>query len=222
MESRVLLLNKLQVVNKLFVLVGLTFSFLTSSCELVSYSHSVADEVNIPNIEILEREFRLSFRKNGMLCLDSVPFSGFLIQKHANGQVASRKGYHQGKLEGHWRKFYADGSLKSIRYYQKGEKQGKHLGYHPSGTRKFKYYFENGLSEGTHFTWYADGQLSSETNYTNGHELGAQKVWRPDGKFKSNYVVRENGRRYGMIGVKRCAKIDSETKNIDPYKGTLK
>ena len=42
----------------------------------------------------------------------------------------------------------------------------------------------------------------------------------PDGKYRSNYVITENGRKYGLVGLKRCKKIDGETENIDPYTGS--
>ena len=77
------------------------------------------------------------------------------------------------------------------------------------------------MSQGTHKTWYRDGSLSSELNFKDGHEFGAQKVWRQDGKLKSNYVVRENGRRYGNLGLKRCKKLDGEDETIDPYRGVV-
>ena len=45
-------------------------------------------------------------------------------------------------------------------------------------------------------------------------------MWRPDGKYRANYVVRENGRSYGLTGLKRCKKIDGKNEVIDPVKRT--
>ncbi len=168
-----------------------------------------------------EEHIKWTVEYGGVLVVDSIPFSGCLVKYYADGKIATSKHYVDGLLEGNWITYYPDGLVKSSRMYLRGEKHGLHEGFYENGQIKFSYHFVNGLSEGTHLSWYPNGQLSREQNYENGYERGAQKVWRSDGKMKSNYVVRENGRRYGMIGVKRCAKIDSESGDIDPYKGSM-
>ena len=70
---------------------------------------------------------------------------------------------------------------------------------------------------GKHIQWYDSGQIYSEINYLNGKPFGSTKVWRKDGKLRSNFVIRENGRRYGLAGIKRCTKIDTEKQIIEPY-----
>ena len=189
---------------------------ITTSQAAVDVHHTI----RIPQIELNENDLRLINARNGTLLADSVPYSGYLVSHHLDGTIASRKSYLDGRLEGEWVTYFTNGNLESKRSYKNGEKHGNHLGYFVNGVKKFQYYFENGFAQGKHFRWYADGRLACEMSYVNGHELGAQKVWRPDGKMRSNYVVKENGRRYGLIGLKRCAKIDSETENIDPYKGS--
>ena len=83
--------------------------------------------------------------------------------------------------------------------------------------KKFEYFFIKGLSEETHYQWYENGQLYSEINYLNGKPFGSTKIWRKDGKLRSNFVIRENGRRYGLAGIKRCTKINIKEEIIDPY-----
>ena len=53
--------------------------------------------------------------------------------------------------------------------------------------------------------------LMQDRNYVNGKAMGAQKVWRKDGKIRANFVIRENGKKYGLMGMKRCTKIDAKT-----------
>ncbi len=60
-------------------------------------------------------------------------------------------------------------------------------------------------------------KLTSEINYLNGKPFGSTKIWRKDGKLRSNFVIRENGRRYGLAGIKRCTKINIKEEIIDPY-----
>ncbi len=176
----------------------------------------------IPNIEILESDLRLSRADNGVMYLDTTSYSGYLLTYYPDSSLKSKKGFYQGRLEGDFVSYYRNGQVFSKRPYHKGEKHGEHLGYHKNGQLQFQYYFVDGFSQGTHRVWFPNGDLKSEMNYTDGKERGLQRVWRPDGKMRSNYVVRENGRKYGKLGLKRCAKIDSETGDVDPYKGNIK
>ncbi|UXX77917.1 toxin-antitoxin system YwqK family antitoxin [Reichenbachiella carrageenanivorans] len=192
------------------------------ACDWSSYDQSQARLAYvITDEELFEDDVRLSRSVDGYTYLDSVRYTGYLISYYPDARLKSKKGYYDGKLEGDYITYYPSGEVYSQRPYHKGEKHGEHLGYFEDGGLKFQYQFVDGLGEGTHKEWYESGEPKLEMNYVKGHELGAQKYWRPDGKLRSNYVVRENGRRYGMLGLKRCAKIDSETGDIDPYKGTI-
>ncbi len=173
----------------------------------------------IPDVEYLETDQRISVSEKGLYLLDDKLFSGYIISKQENGGAAFKKSFYNGLLEGEWTTYFKNGKIGSKRRYHKGEKHGIHEGFYENGKQKFSYHFEHGLSEGTHRFWYESGQLAKELNFKEGYEFGSQKVWRADGKMRSNYVVRENGRRYGMIGLKRCKKLDSESEIIEPYKG---
>lgn len=175
----------------------------------------------IPKVDMLENDPRLSMGNDGRLLLDSTLFSGYLVSFHANNSIKSKKGYLKGRLEGEFMAYHPNGQVYHKRPYHLGEKHGEHLGYYEDGKIKFQYFFREGFNQGTHKQWYANGNLKRVMNYKDGKEFGLQQVWQPNGKMRSNYVVRENGRRYGMQGLKRCAKIDSETGDVDPYKGNL-
>lgn len=179
-------------------------------------------EVSIPPTETSEKDGALTTNQMGIVLKKGSPYSGYLLAHNDEGKLTSRRGYLNGKLQGEWTTYFSNGKVETKRTYNEGEKHGEHYGYYVNGQLRFRYYFEHGLGQGTHMTWYADGQQSGEMNYKDGHELGPQKVWRPDGKLRSNYVMRENGRRYGLIGLKRCSKIDSDSGDIDKYKGNLK
>ena len=175
----------------------------------------------IPAKEMLESDSSFLLSSDGRLFLDSILYSGYLVSYYPDGSLKSKKGVYHGKFEGDYISYYPSGQIYTLRPYHVGEKHGEHLGYFENGKLRFQYIFVNGLSEGTHRTWFENGDLKMEMNYENGKERGLQRVWRPDGKMRSNYVVRENGRKYGMLGLKRCAKVDSETGDIDPYRGNL-
>lgn len=195
-----------------YILVHLiTFGLLISACD----THRPS--LDIPKLMVPTDELTHDIR--GVYYYKDSIFSGFALDSYDGKILKSIASYYNGKLEGESVGFYLNGDTSYVRPYHMGEKHGYHFGYYPDGQKKFKYYFENGFSQGNHKYWFFDGRLKQDLNYVDGKELGAQKVWRPDGKLRSNYVVRENGRKYGMLGLKRCAKIDSETKTVDPYTG---
>ncbi|MEO9851759.1 MAG: hypothetical protein ABJE80_03725 [Reichenbachiella sp.] len=206
--------------NRLLLI--LTLSMMACDLSTEDELQVFSSTIKIPEVVLKEEDQRLSMMTNGTILLDSTEFSGYLITRYPNDSIKSRKGYYQGEMEGDFVTYYPNGQVFSRRPYHLGEKHGQHLGYYEDGQLKFQYYFENGFGQRTHLEWYADGSKKKEMNYVDGKERGAQKFWRRDGKYRSNYVVRENGRKYGMLGLKRCAKIDSESGDIDPYKGTIK
>jgi antitoxin component YwqK of YwqJK toxin-antitoxin module len=177
-------------------------------------------KMTIPERYIDASDKSLQLDSLGKLQLGDEIYSGFIVSKFQNGNLSSKIPYSDGLMEGYHIKYYEFGDTAILRYYLKGEKHGEHLAWYESGQLKFQYLFNKGLSVGNHKTWYINGNLSQDMNYVEGMELGAQKMYRSDGKLRSNYVVRENGRKYGLVGLKRCAKIDSESGAFDPYKST--
>ena len=176
-------------------------------------------EIQVPNILVESDMNLISKEQNGDVYFNGIPFSGYLIFRNRNDSVSLKKGYVDGKLNGITRAYYENGAIGYIRPYLNGEKHGLHKGFYSNGEKKFQYYFEYGFSEGNHLEWYESGQKSADMNYVKGKEFGKQQAWRPDGKLRSNYIVRENGRVYGLQGIKRCTKLDGATQEIDPYKG---
>ena len=198
--------------------------FLTVACHEQKNVEKIAEtEVqDIPERLILASNEGVVKKQNGDIYFNELPFSGYLIEKYSNDVISLKTGYFDGKQNGVTIAFYQDGSIKYQRPYLNGEKHGIHVGFHRNGVKAFEYYFVSGFNEGNHKEWFNDGLLAADMNYVKGKEFGRQQAWRPDGKVRSNYVVRENGRRYGLMGIKRCTKLDGITKIVDPYKGTEK
>ncbi|MBU2914919.1 toxin-antitoxin system YwqK family antitoxin [Reichenbachiella agariperforans] len=196
--------------HKLF-LIGMGLVVACTACT------TRVNKLRLPDLFVSETD--LTHDHRGVYYYGEKPFSGYAFELYENGEIKKESSYYEGKLEGNMIGYYSTGDTAYVRPYHLGEKQGDHLGFYPDGRPKFSYQFEQGLSEGIHRAWYPTGLLKMELNYQNGKEAGLQRVWRMDGKLKSNYVVKDNGRKYGMLGLKRCSKIDSETQNIDPYLG---
>lgn len=172
---------------------------------------------HIPDVIVGAEDALLQYIAPAML-YDGLPFSGTVVLSDDSGRVAERKQYLKGLLHGVHEGFYPSGQHSFRRPYVAGEKHGAHQGWYADGQLRFAYYFEHGLSEGHHQEWYPDGSIYRDMHYENGRERGAQKMYRPDGKLRSNYVVKSNGRRYGLVGSKRCKNIDTENERIKELK----
>jgi antitoxin component YwqK of YwqJK toxin-antitoxin module len=177
----------------------------------------ISKEVVIPN-DTIEVTDELVNNKVDTLFYAQKPFSGTLIHRFPNGNIETTTQYYRGVQHGEFFGYYQNGALKFNRPYQMGEKNGVHRGFYESSAKEFEFIFEKGLSIGNHFEWYESGQVFRDMNFVNGRERGSQKVYRPDGKLRANYVVRENGRKYGVVGVKRCTNLDTEEEKLDPIK----
>lgn len=202
------------------VAAGLTYvlALCLSSCN--QDTTVVTDEFEIPSLTIARADTGLVMALSGEMYYGDTLFSGYLVEWFDNGSISRKQGYLNGKAQGNFEGYYPDGQPMFLRPYHHGEKHGEHLGYYSNGQLKFRYFFEHGMSTGNHLQWYEDGSKHSSQNYEAGREKGLQQVWRPDGKLRSNYVVRENGRKYGLVGLKRCTKLDGKEQEVDPYKGS--
>lgn len=160
----------------------------------------------------------LQKQASGLLLYKGEAFTGKTFTYYEDSVKARSESYKDGKLHGSSLAFFQDGSMKQERGYTDGQKHGIHVGYYPSGQKRFEYVFELGKSVGTHYTWHVNGSLASEQNFQEGKPFGTQKMWYSSGKIKSNFVIREDGRKYGLIGTKRCKNIDTDKQSI---KGVL-
>ena len=199
--------------------------FAFSSCEETNIKTNTklvfeASKIEIPRLEIQKKDSLLSKNQKGLLLYKSQPFSGFLISTNQENVLTEKVGYYDGLKEGNAFTFFESGKIASERPYKSGKKHGIHKSWYENGQQRFEYTFVDGKSVGNHKVWYEDGSLFKDFHYKNGKPFGSQKVWRNDGKYRANYVIRENGKKYGLTGIKRCAKIDTKTENIDPYTGT--
>lgn len=151
---------------------------------------------------------------NGMMCFNGKPYTGRLYKLFpSSSDTAEITGYHDGRENGIWKKFYAGARIRERREYEDGIKSGILTAWWEDGRKKLEYRFRKGEYQGTCREWNREGILTREMNYTNGYESGSQKMFYDNGKVRANYVIA-NGRRYGLLGTKNCVNAsDSVFKN---------
>ncbi len=181
---------------------------LIAKCE--TNDKSLQKDVDFPNgyigKELLKTDSLIK-KVNGIIYIKNIPFSGILVDKYPNDSIKSKCQYSLGKRHGNYEGWYPDGSRWFKRLYLEGKKEGIHLTWWPDGAKKSFYPFKNGFKEGNHKDWFNDGTLFKDFNYMKGYEFGYQKMWRPDGKIRANYYIDENGRRFGLLGLKKCVTV---------------
>ena len=149
---------------------------------------------------------------NGIVSKNNTVFNGIELELYHDGSVKKESQIIDGRRHGKSLRFYENGSTYMVRFYQDGKKQGEHKGYYPDGSSKFIYYFNDGLSEGNHQDWSISGNLYKDFNYEKGFERGYQKMWNSDNSLRANYFVNEEGRRFGLLGIKKCVTISNSDK----------
>jgi len=144
---------------------------------------------------------------NGVLELNSIPFTGRLMTSFSNGTLKSEIFYTDGKKNGFEKHWFENGVLAQERYYVEGFKSGIHKAWWDAQTPKFIYHFNNqGQFDGEVKEWSSSGLLYLSFNYEKGKEVGRQRLWNTDGSIKANYEV-VNGERFGLIGLKKCYTV---------------
>lgn len=196
---------------------ALLFTLVIASCspnrkEEVLNTMAIYD--SIPEVTILHTDSLLVKKQDGSMLIKNEPYSGYIITRFPTGEMKLKEGYLNGLKEGRSMCYYPSGNIKYNRIYHKGEKTGIHLGWYNTGQKEYEMTFIDGFSEGEHKAWHANGQLYKLQHYKDGREFGSQKVWRPDGKIRANYVIREDGKKYGLMGLKRCAVIDGDDEKV--------
>ena len=180
------------------------------------FSCAQESKTSIPNRVFSATDQNLSFNKNGTVTYCDTLYSGTVITRYENSLVQNSSSYYEGKQEGYSIGFYINRDTAFVRTYRSGKKHGVHRAWYPNRQLKFKYHFSEGFNVGNHREWYKTGQIFTSKNYIKGKEQGQQRVWRLDGKLRANYVVRENGRKYGVTGMKRCKNLNTKLEIIEP------
>ena len=144
------------------VLLSLVLALLTLSLSF-SQEKPNLDDPKVQNQIISTAVQNLDFRKkaNGDVLwyhpFNQVPYTGWWVSFHENGQVYRLTQFKNGEIEGIADEWYENGQKDQERNYKDGKKEGL-------------------------FTkWYKNGQKQHEENYKDGKLMSAE-VWKPNGE----------------------------------------
>ncbi len=176
--------------------------------ETVEVSEQQIEYQEVTALEVPKNTIELNPEK-GMWYYQNAPFNGYTVRYYANGKIAERIGYFNGKKEGIAKKWFDTGTLKKISYYSSNRLHGTEKMWWSTGVLAAKLTYHRGFKNGTQQRWYANGQLSRKTNYTKGKEEGIQQAWLENGKIYVNYEAK-NGRSFGLRKAKLCFALENE------------
>ncbi len=172
----------------------------------------LSDQPN-ENYELLKKivtHDSLVLRPNeGLVYLESRPFTGTGINQYARGRQARSIQYLAGKKEGLYQKWFEDGTLSYEAHYRKGKRVGTAKSWWKNGQLRSISRYENGVLHGKQEQWYKSGALFKEMILAMGKEEGMQKAWRENGKIYNNYEAK-NGRIFGLKRANLCYELDNE------------
>ena len=98
----------------------------------------------------------------------------------------------EGKLEGHYRRWYKNGQLKINGYYDHGVFDGKQEEYFENGQMAKSGFYSGGIQEGLFQEWHENGKLTFEGSYVKGNKEQEFKQWYPDGTPKLAKSFKNN------------------------------
>ena len=93
------------------------------------------------------------------------PFTGTLVDRHADGRLAAWKQIVDGRADGEWLEWYPSGVLRYRGAWQAGHQNGEQAYYHPNGLPRELSYLRAGQLDGPQITYALDGRVVRRCGY---------------------------------------------------------
>ncbi|MEO9967418.1 MAG: toxin-antitoxin system YwqK family antitoxin [Reichenbachiella sp.] len=164
---------------------------------------------NKTSIKVEKKELSLHANE-GRVYFNNLPFDGWSVQYHLNGQLAEQIQFIEGKKMGMTNRWYQDGTLSYTAQHKANRLDGEVKSWWPNGVLRSQSNFVNGRADGTQYQWYKSGKPFKEINLKMGLEEGLQRAWRENGKLYTNYEAK-NGRIFGLKRASLCYELGDET-----------
>jgi antitoxin component YwqK of YwqJK toxin-antitoxin module len=160
------------------------------------------EQAKPPDIRMENRDSLLHKTDRGWVYGER-PFSGYMVEKEANGRIVYELPIILSKEEGMAKGWYNSGEKLVERFYENGKKEGISKQWWPNGKLRYLFQYQNDAFDGKQLVFFPSGKKREESNYQLGEREGVQRVWDEKGNLISNYTLK-NKRLYGVISVKSC------------------
>lgn len=127
-------------------------------------------------------------RMDGRLVLRSAtnqPFTGWLVEPHADGTLKSRSQIVRGILNGISEGWYTNGQMQVREHFTEGVANGVRVKWHANGATQSVATIVQGKVQGRFLRWFEDGTLSEDVPMRDGQPEGVSRAYYPSGFVKA-------------------------------------
>jgi antitoxin component YwqK of YwqJK toxin-antitoxin module len=148
-------------------------------------------------------------RREGLLYLgkDRRPFTGFMLEKYANGTLKSRSTVRDGILDGLSEGWHANGQLQVREVFQKGVSHGLREKWYENGVKLSEGAIAEGKHDGLFRRWHENRVLAEEVTMRGGVPDGISRAFYSSGFLKTQVTLKD-----GKV-VEQKTWADSEMKS---------
>jgi hypothetical protein len=137
----------------------------------------------------LAAERSLLTLRDGRLYLSAQPFTGFMIEKFAGGELRSRSAVSNGVLHGLSEGWHTNRVLEVREEFVHGTSHGRRLRWDQLGRKVSEAHIVDGKIEGVFRRWHDNGTLAEELTMKHGEPEGWSRAWYPSGCVKAEANV---------------------------------
>lgn len=87
------------------------------------------------------------------------PFSGVVVEKYKNGQIAYKTNYKDGKMDEEYVVYHKNGQIAYKTNYKDGKQVGECVCYYENGQIEYKGNYKDGEKDGEWVKYYTNGQI---------------------------------------------------------------
>lgn len=121
---------------------------------------------------------------------ESVPFTGFMIERYPDGLLQSRTSVSNGLLEGLSEGWYTNGQRQVLEHFQAGVSHGQRVKWYANGVKLSEANIVQGKIEGVFRRWHDNGVLAEEIPMKAGQPDGLSRAYYSNGRLKAEARLR--------------------------------
>jgi len=122
---------------------------------------------------------------------ETVPFTGWMEERHAGAGLKSRTWIGDGRLEGVSEGWFTNGVIQVREYFVGGISEGPVTRWHGNGAKQSEGTARAGKLEGPFRRWHDNGVLAEELFLRGGQPQGLSRAWFPSGYLKAEVTLND-------------------------------
>jgi antitoxin component YwqK of YwqJK toxin-antitoxin module len=152
---------------------------------LVLYPRAVPAGPTLELAEVLRVDGRLV-----RLAATNEVFTGWITERHPDGNLKSRSRVENGLLQGMSEGWYAKGQIQVREHFAAGLAEGLRVKWHANGATQSVATMVRGQVHGRFLRWHENGTLSEEVPMESGQPDGLSRAYYPSGFVKAEVRLK--------------------------------